>query len=162
MLRIVMYGSNTAEHCRIRELLEDILWEAEITPVFREFTGEREPFFAYVKNNPYLVMLVTQQGSEGKETVRLAKSLNPQTRIVWFADHDYALYAFDLRLTFFGLLPVSRSKAISALKACWYEREFPPGISSLSQTTPFSQQQIKRLGNKQTPSSDVVQAGYEV
>lgn len=151
MLRIVMYGSNTAEHRRIRELLEDILWEAKITPVFKEFTGEREPFFAYVKNNPYLIILVTQMGTAGMETVRLAKNRNPQTRIVWFADHDYALYAFDLRLTFFGLLPVSRSKAVSALKACWYEREFPPGISSLSQTTPFPQQQIRRWGDKKTP-----------
>lgn len=59
MLRIVMYGSDKNENRRVRKLLEDILWEAEITPVFREFTGERKPFFAYVKNNPYLVMPAT-------------------------------------------------------------------------------------------------------
>ena len=137
MLRIVMYGPDTEENHRIRELLEDILWEAEITPVFKEFNGEREPFFAYVKNNPYLVMLVTQTGLEGKETVRLAKEKNPETRIVWFSDQDYALYAFDLRLTFFGLLPVSRKKMESALNNCCHSRRYPPwsGTLSLPQTT---------------------------
>ena len=158
MLRIVMYGPDAEENHRIRELMEDLLWDAQIKPVFKEFNGEREPFFAYVKNNTYLIMLVVQSGPEGMETVRLAKERNPETRIVWFSDHDYALYAFDLRLTFFGLLPVSRSKAASALRACWYEREFPPGISSLSQITLSPQQRISVMGNKKTPSTGVIQA----
>lgn len=142
MLRVVMYGPDAEENRRIRELLEDLLWDAQIKPVFREFTGEREPFFAYVKNNPYLVMLIVQSGPEGKETARLAKQANSAARLVWFSRQDYALYAFDLRLTFFGLLPVNRRKAVSALNACWYEREYPPGVSSLPQTTLFSQRQI--------------------
>lgn len=135
MLRIVMYGPDAEENHRIRELMEDLLWDAQIKPVFREFNGEREPFFAYVKNNTYLIMLVVQSGPEGMETVRLAKQANSAARLVWFSQQDYALFAFDLRLTFFGLLPVSRGKALSALKACWYELDFPPGISSLAQTT---------------------------
>ena len=65
MLRIVMYGPDPAENHRLQELLADILWDAQIKPVFKEFTGEREPFFAYVKNNPYLVMLVVQSGPAG-------------------------------------------------------------------------------------------------
>jgi len=70
MLRIVMYGTDGPENCRVRELLADLLWDAQIKPVFKEFTGEREPFFTYVKNNPYLVMLILQSGPEGAETVR--------------------------------------------------------------------------------------------
>lgn len=142
MLRIVMYGPDETENHRVRAMLEDILREAEIKPVCREFTGEREPFFAYVKNNPYLVMLVTQPGPAGRETVRLAKERNPETRIVWFSDRDYALYAFELRLTFFGLFPVSRGKIESALRACCASRRYPPWSDtfSLPQTTLFAQQ----------------------
>ena len=158
MLRIVMYGPDRAENRRVRELLEDLLWTAQVKPVFKEFTGEQGAFFAYVKNNPYLVMLIVQSGPEGAETARLAKQANSAARLVWFSQQDYALYAFDLRLTFFGLLPVSRSKAASALRACWYEREFPPGISSLSQITLSPQQRISVMGNKKTPSTGVIQA----
>ena len=73
MLRVVIYGPDPTENHRVRELMEDRLWGAQIKPVFKEFTGEREPFFAYVKNNPYLVMLVVQSGPAGMETVQLAK-----------------------------------------------------------------------------------------
>lgn len=160
MLRIVMYGPDAEENHRIRELMEDLLWDAQIKPVFREFNGEREPFLAYVKNNTYLIMLVVQSGPEGMETVRLAKERNPETRIVWFSDHDYALYAFDLRLTFFGLLPASRKKMLSALNVCCTSRRYPPwsGTFSLSQTTPFPQQQIRPIDNKKTPLTGVRQA----
>ena len=142
MLRIVMYGPNEEENHRVQEVLEDLLWDAQIKPVFKEFTGQREPFFTYVKNNPYLVMLVIQPGPEGAETARLAKQANSAARLVWFSEQDCAPLASGLHLTFFGLLPVSRGKAVSALQACWYEREYPPGVSSLSQTTLFSQRQI--------------------
>ena len=100
MLRVVMYGPDAEENHRIQELLEDLIWSAEIKPVFKEFTDEREPFFAYVKNNPYLVMLIVQSGPEGAETVRLAKEANAEARLVWFSKQDYALYAYDLNLTF--------------------------------------------------------------
>lgn len=144
MLRIVLYGPDPAENHRVRELLEDILWEAGITPVLREFSGRREPFFAYVKNNPYLVMLVLQPGAAGAETVQLAKGANPETRIVWFSDRDYALYAFDLHLTFFGLFPASREKIESALNACCASRRYPPWSDTLSlpHIPCFSQQPI--------------------
>lgn len=154
MLRVVMYGPDPAENRRVRELLADILWEAEITPVFREFSGAREPFFAYVKNNPYLVILVIQPGAAGVETARLAKEANPETRIVWFSDRDYALYAFDLRLTFFGLLPVCRKKMESALKACCVPRGYPPWSDTLSlpQVTLLPQQRIQPAAAKKRPS----------
>ncbi len=141
MLRVVMYGPDAEENRRVRELLEDLIWSAEIKPVFREFREDREAFCAYVKRNPYLVMLIVQSGPEGAETARLAKEANDQARLVWFSRQDYALYAFELNLTFFGLLPVSREKAVSALNACWYERAYPlrDGPFSLAQPTPFSQ-----------------------
>lgn len=125
MLRVVMYGSDAKENHCIRELMEDILWTAGIKPVFKEFTGERDSFFAYVKHNPYLVMLIVQSGAEGAETVRLAKESNSKARLVWFAEQDYALYAFNLNLTFFGLLPISRQKAEAALDACLCARGYP-------------------------------------
>ena len=148
MLRIVMYGPDRAENRRVRELMEDRLWCAQIKPVFKEFTGEREPFFTYVKNNPYLVMLIVQSGPEGAETARLAKAGNPKTRIIWFSEQDYALYAFELNLTFFGLLPVNRSKVETALDICCTSRHYPPwnDTLSLSQTTLFSQQRIGAEG----------------
>lgn len=141
MLRIVMYGPDQTENHRVRELLEDLLWTARIKPVFKEFTGEQGPFFTYVRNNPYLVMLIVQSGPEGAETARLAKAANPKTRIIWFSRQDYALCTFDLNLTFFGLLPVSRSKAEAALRACCDSRRYPPwsGTLSLPQTAPFPQ-----------------------
>ena len=144
MLRVVMYGPDAEENHRVRELLEDIIWSLQIKPVFREFTDEREPFFTYVKNNPYLVMLIVQSGPEGTETVRLAKKANPKARLVWFSEQDYALLAYDLRLTFFGLLPVNRHKAESALDACRYALGYPPwnDAYSLAQSTPFSQRRI--------------------
>ena len=94
------------------------------------------------------------------ETVRLAKERNPETRIVWFSDHDYALYAFDLRLTFFGLLPASRKKMLSALNNCCHSSRYPPWSDtfSLSQTTLSPQQRISVMGNKKTPSTGVIQA----
>ena len=116
MLRVVMYGPDKSENRRIRELLEDILWAAEIKPVFKE----------------------------GVETVRLAKGANSSACLVWFSDYDYALLAFDLRLTFFGLLPVSHEKAVSALSACYYANGYPPwsDILSLVQSTHYSKLQI--------------------
>lgn len=148
MLRVVIYGPDGAENRRIRELLEDLLWEAEVKPVFKEFTGEQEPFFTYVRNNPYLVMLIVQSGPEGAETVRLAKQANSKARLVWFSYQDYALYAFDLRLTFFGLLPVSRGKVESALNACCISGRCPPwnDTHSLAQTAPFPQRKIRADG----------------
>lgn len=126
MLRVVMYGPDAEENHRIREELEEIIWSMQIKPVFKEYTGERGPFFTYVKNNPYLVMLIVQSGPEGAETVRLAREANPEARLVWFSKQDYALYAFELKLTFFGLLPVNRQKAETALEACWYKMPYPP------------------------------------
>ena len=139
-----MYGPDKSENRHIRELLEDILWAAEIKPVFKEFTDDRDTFFTYVRHNPYLVMLVVQTGPEGVETVRLAKGANSSACLVWFSDHDYALLAFELRLTFFGLLPVSHEKAVSALSACYYANGYPPwsDILSLAQSTHYSKLQI--------------------
>jgi len=124
MLRVVLYGADGKERSRAREFLEEILRAVKITPVFKEFTNQREEFFSYVKHNPYLVMLVLQSGPTGAETVRLAKQANPDARLVWFSDHDYALYAYDLHLTFFGLLPVSRQKLEQAINACWFFKEY--------------------------------------
>ena len=126
MLRVVMYGPDAEENRRIRELLEDIIRSLQIQPVFREFTGDREPFFTYVKHNPYLVMLIVQSGQAGLETVQRAKAANSEARLVWFSKEDYALVSYGLHLTFFGLLPVNRKKAVSALRACWFESQFPP------------------------------------
>ena len=144
MLRVVIYGPDRSESRRIRELLEDLLRAAEIKPVFKEFTDDRDTFFTYVRHNPYLVMLVVQTGPEGVETVRLAKGANSSACLVWFSDYDYALLAFDLRLTFFGLLPVSHEKAVSALSACYYANGYPPwsDILSLVQSTHYSKLQI--------------------
>lgn len=148
MLRVVIYGPDPTENHRVRELMEDRLRGAQIKPVFKEFTGEREPFFTYVKNNPYLVMLIVQSGPEGAETARLAKAANPKTRIIWFSEQDYALYAFELDLTFFGLLPVTRSKVETALDICCTSRHYPPWNDTLSlpHTTLFSQQRIEAGG----------------
>ena len=145
MLRIVIYGPDVLENRRVRELLEDLIWSMQIKPVFREFSEEREPFFTYVKNNPYLVMLIVQSGPEGAETARLAKAGNPKTRIIWFSEQDYALYAFELNLTFFGLLPVNRSKVETALDICCTSRHYPPwnDTLSLSQTTLYNKPHIQ-------------------
>ena len=126
MLRVVMYGPDVEENSHIRELLEDLIWSMQLKPVFHEFTEEREPFLTFVQRNPYLVMLIVQSGPEGLETVRLAKKANSEARLVWFSKEDYALVGYELRITFFGLLPVNRKKAVSALRACWWERPFPP------------------------------------
>ena len=93
-------------------------------------------------------MLIVQSGPEGAETARLAKAGNPKTRIIWFSEQDYALYAFELNLTFFGLLPVNRSKVETALDICCTSRHYPPwnDTLSLSQTTLFSQQRIGAEG----------------
>ena len=126
MLRIVMYGPDAEENRQIREVLEDLIWSMQLKPVFHEFTGELKPFLTFVQRNPYLVMLIVQSGPEGLETVRLAKAANSEARLVWFSKEDYALASYELHITFFGLLPVSRTKAVSALRACWWERQFPP------------------------------------
>ncbi len=126
MLRVVMYGPDAEENRQIREVLEDLIWSMQLKPVFHEFTEEREPFLTFVQRNPYLVMLIVQSGPEGLETVRLANAANSEARLVWLSKEDYALAPYDLRITFLGLLPVSRKKAVSALRACWWERQFPP------------------------------------
>ena len=126
MLRIVMYGPDAEENRQIREVLEDLIWSMQLKPVFHEFTEEREPFLTFVQRNPYLVMLIVQSGEDGLETARMAKEANSEARLVWFSKEDYALASYELRLTFFGLLPIDREKAVSALRACWWERQFPP------------------------------------
>ena len=126
MLRIVMYGPDAEENRQIRAVLEDLIWSMQLKPVFHEFTEEREPFLTFVQRNPYLVMLIVQSGEDGLETARMAKEANSEARLVWFSKEDYALASYELRLTFFGLLPIDREKAVSALRACWWERQFPP------------------------------------
>ncbi|MBD5153463.1 MAG: hypothetical protein HDT16_13725 [Oscillibacter sp.] len=126
MLRIVMYGPDAEENRQIRAVLEDLIWSMQLKPVFHEFTEEREPFLTFVQRNPYLVMLIVQSGEDGLETARMAKEANSEARLVWFSKEDYALASYELRLTFFGLLPIDRKKAVSALRACWWERQFPP------------------------------------
>lgn len=70
MLRIVIFGPDPTENRRVRELMEDRLWCAQIKPVFKEFTGEREPFFTYVKNNPYLLSCKSGISSENDTIAR--------------------------------------------------------------------------------------------
>lgn len=138
MLRIVLYSADAAESPRVQEALSELLRGSGLHLAFRAFTGAREPFLRYVRNNPYLVMLVLQPGPAGAELTRLAKDANPAARLIWFSDHDYALYAYGLHLTHFGMLPVSRAKLQAALEACQMAR-VPPGISSLAQVTPAAQ-----------------------
>ena len=81
----------------------------------------------------------------GRDEVDYGYSRNPKTRIIWFSEQDYALYAFELNLTFFGLLPVNRSKVETALDICCTSRHYPPwnDTLSLSQTTLYNKPHIQ-------------------
>lgn len=125
MARIVVFYTNPEDGNAVRELLAPILETWEEPPFYREFAGDRPGFLKYVKGSPYLTMLVAQSGTEGKETVRLAKQTNPKAGLVWFAEENYALDAFAFHITHFATLPMNREKLASALYACQLSRDGP-------------------------------------
>lgn len=125
MARIVVFYTNPEDGNAVRKLLAPILETWEEQPFYREFAGDRPGFLKYVKGNPYLTMLVAQSGTEGKETVRLAKQANPKAGLVWFAEKSYALDAFAFHITHFAPLPMNREKLASALYACQLSRDGP-------------------------------------
>lgn len=75
-------------------------------------------FIAKVSGCPDTVMLIAQTGALSTETVMAAKEHNPQGKLIWFSDLDFALLSFRLKATYFGLLPVEEDKLKAALRSC--------------------------------------------
>ena len=75
-------------------------------------------FIAKVSGCPDTVMLIAQTGALSTETAMAAKEHNPQGKLIWFSDLDFALLSFRLKATYFGLLPVEEDKLKTALSYC--------------------------------------------
>lgn len=75
-------------------------------------------FILAVSDNPDAVMMIAQKGSQSTETAMMAREHNPQGKLVWFCDLDFALLSFRLKATYFGLLPVDDENLRTALDRC--------------------------------------------
>lgn len=75
-------------------------------------------FIARISDCPDAIMLIAQTGSLSTETAMAARDHNPQGKLIWFSDLDFALLSFRLRATYFGLLPVEERKLKKALCYC--------------------------------------------
>ena len=75
-------------------------------------------FIARVSDCPDAIMLIAQTGALSTETAMAAKEHNPQGKLIWFSDLDFALLSFRLKATYFGLLPVEEDKLKTALSYC--------------------------------------------
>ena len=75
-------------------------------------------FLAMVTDNPNVIMLIAQTGALSTETAMAAREHNPQGKLIWFSDLDFALLSFRLKATYFGLLPIEDEKLRVALDYC--------------------------------------------
>ena len=83
-------------------------------------------FISEVSGRPDIVKLIAQTGSISTETAMAAKEHNPQGKLLWFSDLDFALLSYRLKATYFGLLPLDADRLKTALGYC--------GIPMISET----------------------------
>lgn len=75
-------------------------------------------FITRISDCPDTIMLIAQTGSRSTETAMAAREHNPQGKLIWFSDLDFALLSFRLRAVYFGLLPLEERKLKKALCYC--------------------------------------------
>lgn len=83
----------------------------------RSFANTRD-FITAITGRPDLIMLIIQEGTTSTETAMLAKEWNPDGKLLWFCDLDFALLSFRLKAIYFGLIPVENEKLKTALSYC--------------------------------------------
>ena len=98
----------------------DILanWLRSLCDVSAEAYDSITDFITNVMDHPDTVMLVAQTGAHSTETAITAREQNPQGKLIWFSDLDFALLSFRLKATYFGLLPIENDKLKTALAYC--------------------------------------------
>lgn len=125
LLRIVLYGERTEDTGPLKPTLRKLIRARREWPVLEDFTGDLSGFLERVQGNPYLIMLAVVNGPKAPQTIRQIKASNPRARLIWYSDHDYALYSYGVRVTSFGLLPVSPKMLGQAMDACGVYMEPP-------------------------------------
>lgn len=116
MLRIVLCCDNQVEAEFIKEQAEALLSSQDRLD-FHVFTSLTD-FLSYIRMNPYLIMIVTREGSSGFDAVRKARLENPDARLIWFSQKEYALLSYQLNVSYFSLLPVEAGHLAAAMRAC--------------------------------------------
>lgn len=69
MVRIVIYRTKSEYGSQIESFLEYIL-------------NKRNEFLKYVRNNLYLIMLIAQDGEEGRQTAFFARKVNREAKMI--------------------------------------------------------------------------------
>ncbi|MCD8188768.1 MAG: hypothetical protein LUD78_00850 [Clostridiales bacterium] len=84
------------------------------------FVGEQElpRYLAFVRRNPYLVMVAAVRGEHGRETALQIRQNNQKARMLWFSDQDNGVDSYRIHVTCFGLLPPTEEEVTLALDAC--------------------------------------------
>ena len=74
------------------------------------------PFLACVDRNPDAAVLLMQTGPYSVELALNVRERNAKVPLIWFSDLDFAVTAFRVRASYFGLLPVTEESLRTALE----------------------------------------------
>ncbi len=118
MQRIVIYGEHPDETKYFQPELKKLILSRQEWPLIEDYTGDLPGFLERVRCNPFLIMLAVVNGPKAPEIIQRIKENNPEARLIWYSDHDYALYSFGMRVTSFGLLPVTPGALCLSMDAC--------------------------------------------
>ena len=83
----------------------------------RSFFNNRD-FISLITNRPDIVMIIAQKGARSTETAMSAREQNPDGKLIWLSDLDFALLSFRLKAAYFGLFPIDDEKLKVALSYC--------------------------------------------
>ncbi len=88
--------------------------------LIQPFVGKKEfpRYLAFVKRNPYLVMVAAVRGAHGRETALQIRQNNQTARMLWFSDQENGVDSYRMHVTCFGLLPPTAAEIDLALDAC--------------------------------------------
>ncbi len=99
-----------------KEMLQELLSPYSIEQIFYESYDE---FINELPERKSDILIVARDGADGMESVRAAKILLPNTRIIWFSnDQGFGPESYRVGCSYFSALPISAEILARALKRC--------------------------------------------
>ncbi|MCD7745956.1 MAG: hypothetical protein LUI13_11880 [Lachnospiraceae bacterium] len=126
MVRYVIYADNeqdiagAPEQAGLDALLRRATLDRGEWAMTHSFIGRDQlaAYLSFVRQNPYLIMVAAASGSSGRKVVEQIRENNQEARMIWFSDRGNGVLSYQIRVTWFGLLPATWDAIRLALDAC--------------------------------------------
>ncbi|MCD7717058.1 MAG: hypothetical protein LUI39_11505 [Lachnospiraceae bacterium] len=136
MVRYVIYADREQTIAGLENYLREATLERDEWPLVHAYIGTDAlpEYLKFVHQNPCLIMLVVAAGSCGREAAKQIRDNNRDARMLWFSDRENGVCSYEIGVTWFGLLPVTRESVAGALDAC----QIQPPASKCSYSTYYN------------------------